>query len=176
MKLFRNCEPEDFMLQDGCIYVVPKQFKGNADSTAKPGTKSFWFSEPLTFTTSTVLVEAEIESFNQSQMSFTLNYDDEIIERTEHVVDEFTTTDLIKVKKIYIDENSIDLESMFNDYFFNLAVLDGEMQEWTLNNQGRYPSSAGIDRLKKMGIDIEIVNFSDFKSVRAAGKVTTAWR
>jgi hypothetical protein len=140
-KYFRSCQPSDLKVIDGCLFVMPREFEANKDSTIPTGLWSFWFSDMICpVNHPDIIVMGDFIPEAEGIMSFTEtddHTDPQGVIRYYHSLPEFVTSQPVKVEKIWV--YLFAEEAMKSQYFSGECIscplsgknfYDGEEVDW----------------------------------------------
>jgi len=174
---YRNTDGKDFVIRDGKVYISPKKFNSNIDSTATSGIKSFWFNEPMLLSPfSKILVYADVDNqkMEESKMRFTFQFSYGI--NSFHELPEYTINEMVEIKKIFINYELYS-DSYEVDCLTGQVVIEDKIQDWCeeIDEYSKF-TIAGIQYLESLGVEFVICDLEDiFEIITNKGYLKTEY-
>ncbi len=173
MKLYRGMDINELNFQADGIWVMPKPFKVNGDSTIPEGVWSFWHDQPLRV--GQCLVCAQFTPELKGVMSFDQTHEFYGGEETYYYnIDEYVTSIPIKVDSIYIDSIYI-LEHHISSIYKSLFSYKGE--KWIKENitdifpylkEGEYYSWGIACGQRPVSCLLEVISYTSYNFIMDA--------
>lgn len=149
MRLYRLTRFSDLQFTENGIFVNPKSFESNSDSTIPKGSWSFWFDKPYqSLVDFDCIVSADFEPVQSGTMTFGIKegYDYVTYELPEYVTNNKIKIQSIIFNSIHVIENYVG--KTFKSFMLNRVTQD----EWNsmysdtfphLNENSRYYYGSG---------------------------------